>query len=166
MLSRSAFARTLLIGIAALSLSIGSVSAATGVSDIDMGRAGSAESTSAACAGAHAIFYEDNGYEGSGLLVCFGENIRNLGTVRANTGCDGGWIVYEDWHDCISSFKVLNADCHHKLDVYVDTDYGVRMPGPYSGKGSRSIRNMHGYNDTMSSLKWTYLSQCPTSPEG
>lgn len=105
--------------------------------------------------------WEDASYGGSSLIVCYGDNISNLGNVVASAGCDGGILIYGDWHDCISSFKVTNADCHIKLQVFVDAGYGSAMPGPYSGTGNRIISSMGSYNDTMSSLQWTYLATCP-----
>lgn len=100
------------------------------------------------------------------LQVCFGTNYSNLHNLNAGDGgCDAGWIIRAELGDCFSSFRVYNANCHHKLDVYEHINHEGRMPPPYSRTGSREIDSMGSYNDTMSSLAWSYVAQCPTSSE-
>lgn len=125
--------------------------------------AGVASTTSAQgnCNNGWVTLWENGSYGGSSLKVCYGDNISNLANVSAPSGCDGGVFIYPDWHDCISSFKVVNASCHIRLNLYVDANYGSIMPSPYSGLGSRSISSMGGYGDHLSSLRWSYNTTCP-----
>lgn len=106
--------------------------------------------------------YEHSNHGEDRWKLCYPDNINNMADLWPGiTGCYGGFFEYTDMNDCISSFKVFNAGCNYGVNLYVDSGYVNRMPGPYSGWGSRSIANMGAYNDSLSSIKWLYRSQCP-----
>lgn len=155
-----------IVAVTSLVLSGGPVAGATPVADLRLAQDTASPTTSLSCSGAYARFFEHNDLGGMYLEVCFGTNYRNLADVSAGEGgCDGGWIIRSELADCFSSFRVYNATCHHRLSVYSDSNYESAMPSPYSGRGSRTIRSMGSYNDKMSSLLWSYVSNCPLSSE-
>ncbi|CAN5476181.1 hypothetical protein BH20CHL6_BH20CHL6_01380 [soil metagenome] len=141
-----------------------SPAAATGAQAPTAGPEAPAAAT-ASCSGAYAILYEDASYGGNSLRVCFGQNISDLRDQPTLNGCDGGIFIHPDWADCISSFKIINANCHHRFVPYVDIDYSQSFGSPYAGYGSRAFSTLGSYNDKMSSLRWTYVNTCPTSTE-
>lgn len=116
--------------------------------------------TDTGCNGPYVILYEHASYGGNSLLVCYPTAIPELRNVPAPQGCDGGWLIYAEWHDCISSFKVIGATCHYKFKPYQAANYGSLMPSPYTQFGSHNESTLGAYNDTMSSLNWEYRSPC------
>lgn len=64
-----------------------------------------------------------------------------------------------DFNDCISSFRVLQTNCHYYFAQYVNEGYDNLMPSPLSGWGSRS-GNYGSYNDSLTSFKWSYRNTC------
>jgi hypothetical protein len=108
----------------------------------------------------YVIFYEDANYGGdSQLRACYPTKIDNLGDIAAPAGCQAGLFPRGDFNDCISSFRVLQTNCHYYFAQYVNEGYDNLMPSPLSGWGSRS-GNYGSYNDSLTSFKWSYRNTC------
>jgi hypothetical protein len=78
----------------------------------------------ATCAQARVVLWENHGYNGDGLVVCFAFNIPNLANIaHTQPGiCEGG-VGFDDWDNCVSSVQFFEIDVNTTVCLYNGTNY-------------------------------------------
>lgn len=112
----------------------------------------------ASCGQIQINVYEDTNQGGDWLPFCYPGSLSNLHTASDPDGCHGVGEFRFNWGDCVSSFRVINADCHFRVLLYANTGYSGLMQ--WTSWGNKTVSTMGGSNDALSSFRFEWREDC------
>jgi len=105
------------------------------------------------CSQAYVIIWENTGYNGDGLEICYGTNISNLATISDLTGdhkCDPN--PNGNWDNCTSAVQFSESSVNTTVCLYSEVNYISQI---WKGVNSGDQQNwIFPPNDWASSVKF------------
>lgn len=111
----------------------------------------------ASCGQAYIDLWEDPGYSGDGIRVCYPNNIpdlRNIAHTQAGI-CHGDIFKFDDnWNDCISSVTFNEGSLNTSVCLYDGFNYHLENVSIRFTADASVSWNTGYYENSTSSLKW------------
>jgi hypothetical protein len=112
------------------------------------------------------VIYGDINYLPTATSYALTSSVSDLHNILYGGGTSGDcpsrwWRIDRpnSWYACISSFRIVNADCHWGFAFYDDINYSILSFSHYGNYSASTIPN--GDNDNYMSIKLIYRTNCP-----